>query len=735
MSDFESRARKAAESVREQIDENTPNTDRGIKRAKRSPLRTTVPSTVVVLVLVAAGLFALNKNDSSPPKGPNTQYQLASSLQPFNACSDTLQYFKDQSVQYYENLLQNGGGGVEEPDDNGTGTENPSGPNTTLGGPSNGNSLPGGSTTQGSSSPTTTTPQFSTTNVQEPGVDEPDTIKTDGNIIVTINGGTVYVLTANNGHPQIQSKLSYSGTADSVLLSGTRLVLFDGNDGNGNQEIIATYDISNPAMPVLVGQLQVDGALVDARMVGTQIRVATSWQTDPQVPSPDYDENGDLTQKSKAALPGEIAATTLKDWLPQFTETNGEGQTVSVGQLMDCDKLSHPTAFAGLDSTSLFTFDVNSMPAPNNAVGVLADGDTMYATASDTYISSTAYDPNAGNDDDNGPDSTAIHEFVTDSNGDSKYTGSGSVDGSLLDAYSMSEYNGVLRVATTTSDERGLVNPHEVSQGIVTTLHNTGNQLVEVGKVVGLGANDNESITAVRFVGGRGYVSTARETDPFYVVDLSDPSNPKLAGQLQVPGSTSYLEPLSNDLILAVGQSGTTSSVGAPPLPIRPEQNAPGAISGSAATPNSANVLEKPLPQPQPFESASKLQFSLYDVSNPSSPKQVGVLTYGAGQAGAESDPHAFLYWQPRNLVIAPADVSDVDGLNEFSGLLMMQADGDTLKEVGRLADTEADTQTGDVNVTRSIVIGNDVYMLSDDNLQVDSLDTQAQLSTVALPG
>ena len=128
------------------------------------------------------------------------------------------------------------------------------------------------------------------------------------------------------------------------------------------------------------------------------------------------------------------------------------------------------------------------------------------------------------------------------------------------------------------------------------------------------------------------------------------------------------------------------------------------------------------------------MQYTLYDVSNPSVPKKVGQLTYGGGQAGAAFDPHAFLYWQPRNLVISPANVYNIDGLQQFSGLLLMQADGTNLKEIGRLADTEYKGSFNGFQVTRSIVIGNNVYLLSNDNLQVDSLDTHAQVATVSLP-
>jgi uncharacterized secreted protein with C-terminal beta-propeller domain len=114
------------------------------------------------------------------------------------------------------------------------------------------------------------------------------------------------------------------------------------------------------------------------------------------------------------------------------------------------------------------------------------------------------------------------------------------------------------------------------------------------------------------------------------------------------------------------------------------------------------------------------VQFSLFDISDPASPRRIDTQTYGGGAAAAEFDPKAFLYWQPRNLIIAPTNLhGDHRGKGAFSGLVLLRATADGLSEVGRLAITEVYG-----TAARSVVIGDTVYILSDHALQANSLNT-----------
>ncbi|MFH1047645.1 MAG: beta-propeller domain-containing protein [Patescibacteria group bacterium] len=130
----------------------------------------------------------------------------------------------------------------------------------------------------------------------------------------------------------------------------------------------------------------------------------------------------------------------------------------------------------------------------------------------------------------------------------------GSVPGAPLNQFSLDEFAGHLRVATTTGDMSGWFWQFGFGGQIdsVNDVYVLDMNLKEVGAALGMGLD--ERIYAVRFIGERGYVVTFRETDPFYVLDLSNPSKPEVKGELKIPGYSSYLHPVRENLILGVGQ-------------------------------------------------------------------------------------------------------------------------------------------------------------------------------------
>jgi hypothetical protein len=419
------------------------------------------------------------------------------------------------------------------------------------------------------------------------------------------------------------------------------------------------------------------------------VRVATASSPDVDAPSPVYTSGGRISERSKDKLRAAVAKTNVDDWIPAYTLQDGVGAQVSRGRLVECADLARTETFSGLDTVAVSSFDIGSALQPRKTVGVIAGGQQVYATDASTYVATTDWSR------DGSPAKTSLHKFVTAQSGASTYKGSGEVPGTLLNQYAMSEYKGVLRVASTISEWRGWLNSRQITEGLVTTLHEQGGVLRQLGQVGGLGREDNESIRAVRFIEERGYVVTFRQTDPLYVLDLRDTAAPKVVGELKIPGYSGYLHPIGEDLLLGVGQSGLAFDNS--PVPTRGGQTG--------------------------------VQFSLFDISDPASPRRIDTQTYGGGTAAAEFDPKAFLYWQPRNLIIAPTNLhGDYRGQGAFSGLVLLRANADGLKELGRLATTEAD---GTVN--RSLVIGDTVYMLSDQALQANSLNTHREIDKLIL--
>lgn len=618
MSDFDSRARKAADAVRHQVAGNTPQYERGIRHAQRSPARLAIPSAVAAAVLVIAGFAIALPRDGgnsgaasgaggAEPAAAGAAFALTGPLKPFNTCDAVLKYFKDQAPDY---LIESARGGMASA----------GGALASRAGVPDERSIPDSSGK--GAVPAATTPGYSTTNVQEAGVDEPDIVKTDGNRIVAVAQARVHLVGVNAGKMTLRKTLP-DMMVRNVFLSGERLLVFSdrmdqgfepGLGWAGQQAVLTMYDIANLSDPKLIATLTVDGDVLDARLVGTQVRVVTASSPDVDAPSPVYGPDGDISRKSKDGLLAAVAESTVDDWLPTYTLRDGAGAQVSKGRLVDCDNLARPEKFSGLDTVVVSSFDITSALQSRKTVGVIAGGQQIYATDMSTYVSTTDWSR------DGSTPKTSVHKFVTAQSGASTYRGSGEVPGTLLSQYAMSEYQGVLRVASTVSELRGWVNSRQVSEGLVTTLQEQAGALRQLGQVSGLGRQDNESIRAVRFIEDRGYIVTYRQTDPLYVLDLRNAAAPKVVGELKIPGYSGYLHPVGADLLLGVGQSGPADGNGK--IPIRDGQMG--------------------------------VQFSLFDISDPALPRRIDTQTYGGGTAAAEFDPKAFLYWQPRNLIIAP---------------------------------------------------------------------------------
>ena len=150
---------------------------------------------------------------------------------------------------------------------------------------------------------------------------------------------------------------------------------------------------------------------------------------------------------------------------------------------------------------------------------------------------------------------TQIHQFGFE--GDhANYVASGEVTGFINGQWGMSEFEGALRVVSTNSFG-GWWDGDSVSQ--VTVLRPTGGELKQIGQVGGLGKT--EQVRSVRFIGDTGYVVTFRQTDPLYVIDLSDPTDPVVAGELKILGYSAYLHPVGDGLLLGIGQDATDAGL------------------------------------------------------------------------------------------------------------------------------------------------------------------------------
>lgn len=259
-------------------------------------------------------------------------------------------------------------------------------------------------------------------------------------------------------------------------------------------------------------------------------------------------------EAAKNDLKATIDATPLSAMIPRaWTVTNPGSDTPEIieSQLADCSDVYKQSVSGGLGYLSVLTVDLASPAADIDTISLIGEGHNVYASGTSLYVASDIWSnwlwmmPEAQED----WQVTVIHRFdITLEGAAAGYVASGKVPGHVLNQFSMSEYQGNLRVASTKEIWSG----EDESESYVTVLGLSGGELVQLGQVGGLGKG--ERIYSARFVDDKGYVVTFREIDPLYTLDLSDPANPQAVGELKIPGFSTYIHPMGNDHLLTIGE-------------------------------------------------------------------------------------------------------------------------------------------------------------------------------------
>ncbi|MEU4712071.1 beta-propeller domain-containing protein [Micromonospora purpureochromogenes] len=557
---------------------------------------------------------------------------------------------------------------------------------------------------------------YSGTNTHEAGADEPDLVKTDGKRIVTVSHGKLYVVDPATRRLTGELELApgadgYGGGEDGLLLQGDRALVLrrDGWAGMAKPAVpegggravpggapmpdgivgpqLIMVDLSGE--PKIIGEYRIDGNLVDARQVGTTVRVVVRSAPRLNFPYRERATDGQRTTANREIIDN----ATADDWLPRYEVTSG-GRT-SAGRV-GCERVSRPATYSGTSLVTVLSFDLGAATlGAGDPVTVIADGDTVYSNGPRLYVANDqrwrvlpmltarniAPDPK--------DETTEIYQFDTSGAGAPRYVATASVPGWLVNQYAMSEWDGHLRVATTRGRTWG-DKPNSTSS--VYVLRADGTALTQVGRVTGLGKG--ERIYAVRFVGGTGYVVTFRQTDPLYTVDLRDPKAPKVSGELKINGYSAYLHPAGDGRLLGVGQEASDQ----------------GRVQGT--------------------------QLSLFDVADPAKPTRIAQYHVKQGHSEAEFDPHAFLYWPAERLVVVPLTVYDTGavskhgspGLPSNVALALRVGDGG-FTEVGTVDHTPGTRRPGELApIRRSLVVDGVLWTVSDAGLKATSISTMKTL-------
>jgi uncharacterized secreted protein with C-terminal beta-propeller domain len=212
------------------------------------------------------------------------------------------------------------------------------------------------------------------------------------------------------------------------------------------------------------------------------------------------------------------------------------------------------------------------------------------------------------------------------------------------------------------------------------------------GHVDGLGSG--ERVYAVRFLGALGYVVTYNQVDPLYVLDLSDPTKPRVEGSLQLNGFSSYLHDIGAGRLIGVGQDTTP-------------------VSENGGT----------------YAHLNGLLVQLFDVSNPSKPTRTSRIVLSNTPGQAEFDPHAFLYWPSTGLVVVPVGTWSPTDMGK---VLAVQVRGKTLVQIGTVGNGTSGT-SGQLsnNIDRSLIVDNALWTLSSSGIRVSDQATLHQLAWI----
>ncbi len=516
------------------------------------------------------------------------------------------------------------------------------------------------------------------TNVQEAGVDEPDLVKASGSTVFVLAGDRLRAVDLSGAEPAVLGSIELpagpGGSAyaeeSELLLAGARALVISRSYGmHGTRTLLTDLDVADPAAMRVLATESVEGSYVSARLTGDTARVVIAAY--PETP---------VAERGHG-----------RAWMPRTVVRDRVTHRRTRRSLMPCDDVRRPTRFSGTEMISVLTIDMlRGLPAIDTDA-VMAGGEIVYGSPTSLYVATprwlepqplaelkaTAPDPSQV--------TTEIHRFDIADPGATRYVASGEVEGYMLDQWSMSEHDGILRVASTSEPPWGAAGE---SESYVTALRLDGDRLVKVGRVGGLGRG--EQIYAVRFMGDLGYVVTFRQVDPLYVLDLSDPRDPRKLGELKIPGYSAYLHPVGEGLLLGVGQDATQD----------------GQTTG--------------------------VQVSLFDVSDPAAPVRVDREALGRGTyTEVEYDHHAFTYSPDHGLAVLPLSAW-APPAGEFYGAVGIRVD-----PVTGLERTERTSQGPGYQheIRRSVIVDGRVFTISARGVAEHDRATLARLAFTPYAG
>jgi uncharacterized secreted protein with C-terminal beta-propeller domain len=538
----------------------------------------------------------------------------------------------------------------------------------------------------------------SSTNTQVVGVDEADIVKTDGKYIYYIAKNKVVIVDAQApDNLKTVSELKYDMSKDKyftpieLYIADNRLVLIARTSTyapyySGMHTVAICYDTTDKADIHHMREIEIEGSYVSSRMIGNNVYMISN----------------------------------------KFVYSNGESGGIDIRPLYKDTSITYDYApvsydrmyyFPGIETTNFLTVASFNVEKNDEAdiQTYLSSGSNIYSSTENMYVVSTKFVYREKFEESNKfIDRIAPIESVTTEifkfslqDGATKFIGNGSVPGNILNQFSMDENNNHFRIATTDRDY-GLAN----SSG--NNLYVLDENLKPVGALEGLAKG--EQIYSVRFMGDRAYVVTFKQVDPLFVIDVSNPSNPSVLGELKIPGFSEYLHPYSENLLIGIGQDAETFN------------NHYGETTLTVG-----------------------MKMALFDVTDANNPKELFSTKIGSRGTYSEvlNNHKAFLFSKEKDILSFPITVNELKGNTSassygeltFQGAIIYGIDLEKgFVEKGRISHVDI-VSTGkkyfsydyDLAISRIIYIGDTLFTLSDGLIKSVDMNSMEELDNLKI--
>ena len=524
---------------------------------------------------------------------------------------------------------------------------------------------------------------FSTTNIQVQGVDEADIVKNDGKYIYAVSGNKVFIVNAYPAEDmEILSEIKLENIGE-IFINDDKLVIFTREYSEiaypdvrcigvvdfcpqyqESRTSIYIYDVSDKENPELKNKVSVSGNYLNSRMIGDYVYVIANQYIYDDIILPMVLENTEVN----VVKPEEISYYPgIRDYNFQFT--------IILGINIENGEATQEVLLTG------------------NSYNIFVSENNIYTTY--TKYSSW-YDDAESNE-----EKTIIHKILIDKD-EIEYKSTGEVPGHVLNQFSMDEYDGKFRIATTAgqvwSSDRPSMNALYVLDG----------DLQVIGELEELAPG--ESIYSVRFMGERAYVVTFKKVDPLFVIDLSEPT-PEILGKLKIPGYSDYLHPYDENHIIGIGKEAVDAS-----------------IEGDSFV-------------QRDFAWYQGIKMAIFDVTDVNNPVEMHKIVIGdrGTDSDALHDHKAFLFDKEKELLVIPITLAEIQGEKTsdnqygeqtFQGAYVYKVNlEDGFELQGRISHVTEDEElksgyyyNWQTRIKRSLFMDDTLYTLSDFRLKANDL-------------